>query len=645
MADSKVTGLSAITSASTDDLLYIVDDPGGTPASKKITFDNAQKSLTVVGKVAVIQPATGSTLTIVDGATLTASATAIVSGTNTGDQTSVTGNAGTVTIVDAGGDTTTFPLLGTAATGSLAPATDAGLSYNATTNVLTVTGSVVSALTGNVTGNVTGDVTGNVSGTSGSTTGNAATVTVADAGGDTTTFPLLATDATGSLSPRTDAGLTYNATTNALTATTFIGALTGNASTATNQSGTNTGDQLIFKTIAVSGQSDVVADTTADTLTLVAGTNITITTNAGADSVTITASGGGASPLTTKGDVYTYSSVDARLPVGTNGQVLSADSGETTGLKWIAAPPASAGGSDTEVQFNDSGVLDGNPRFTFDQAASGGVYLESSTGSTNGDGGAIQIVSGNGGASSGDAGDISITGGNAQADDADGGGIFLRAGVGNATAPGASVDLFGGDGGASGAGGPVRIYGGNSGGGNNNGGDINLAAGSGSGSGVNGLINLNSNTNVATELRILDYASIVMPTAISGDGAWSGIITEPGVLGETVAFGEFVYLKAADSQWYKTDANADATAGGKVGVCIFAGNDNSVTSILFKGKVRADSLFPTLTVGDRVFLSTSAGAVTQTAPSGTDDVIRVVGFANTADELYVDISPDSVTHV
>lgn len=45
----------------------------------------------------------------------------------------------------------------------------------------------------------------------------------------------------------------------------------------------------IFKTIAVSGQSDVVADTYTDTLTLVAGTNVTITTNAGSDTITINA--------------------------------------------------------------------------------------------------------------------------------------------------------------------------------------------------------------------------------------------------------------------------------------------------------------------------------------------------------------------
>ena len=43
-----------------------------------------------------------------------------------------------------------------------------------------------------------------------------------------------------------------------------------------------------FKTIAVSGQSDVVADSTADTLTLAAGTGIAITTNASTDTITIT---------------------------------------------------------------------------------------------------------------------------------------------------------------------------------------------------------------------------------------------------------------------------------------------------------------------------------------------------------------------
>tara|TARA_Y100000356_G_scaffold132237_1_gene137194 strand:+ start:465 stop:1898 length:1434 start_codon:yes stop_codon:yes gene_type:complete len=49
--------------------------------------------------------------------------------------------------------------------------------------------------------------------------------------------------------------------------------------------------QNLFDKIAVSGQSNVVADSATDTLTLVAGTNVTITTDANADSITINSTG------------------------------------------------------------------------------------------------------------------------------------------------------------------------------------------------------------------------------------------------------------------------------------------------------------------------------------------------------------------
>ena len=70
-------------------------------------------------------------------------------------------------------------------------------------------------------------------------------------------------------------------------------------------SGTNTGDQNLFSTIAVAGQSSVVADATSDTLTLVAGSNITITTDASTDTITINSTGGGGGGVSDgdKGDI------------------------------------------------------------------------------------------------------------------------------------------------------------------------------------------------------------------------------------------------------------------------------------------------------------------------------------------------------
>jgi len=143
-------------------------------------------------------------------------------------------------------------------------------------------------------------------------------------------------------------------------------------------------------------------------------------------------------------------------------------------------------------------------------------------------------------------------------------------------------------------------------------------------------------------MNLLDEdAGLQLDSALSADGKYCGIV-EAGTLGATVAFGEVVYLKAADSEWYLAKADATATSGAvKIGICLLAGADGEATTILLWGKVRADAKFPTFTISAPVFISAAtAGLLTSTAPTGTTNfVVRIVGYGNTGDELF--FAPDA----
>lgn len=304
-----------------------------------------------------------------------------------------------------------------------------------------------------------------------------------------------------------------------------------------NLSGTNSGDQNLFGTIAVSGQDNIVADTTSDTLTIAEGSNITLTTNAGTDTLTIAASGGG----------------DVTGPASSNDNALARFDG--TGGKTI---------QNSGATLSDAGVITA----TFSGNLTGNVTGNADTVTTNANlTGPITSV------------------GNATS-------IAAQTGTGTTFVVQTSPTLT----------------------------TPNIGAAT-----LGGAMNCNGN-------NITDVHELRLDATPDTDHTANGPTTNTLNAGTTIAIGELLYL-ATDGEWALADADAESTASGMLAVALAAGTDNNPLLVALPGSFVRDDTY-NFTIGDVLYVSTTAGGITATAPSATGDVVRVVGYAVSADIIY-----------
>lgn len=131
---------------------------------------------------------------------------------------------------------------------------------------------------------------------------------------------------------------------------------------------------------------------------------------------------------------------------------------------------------------------------------------------------------------------------------------------------------------------------------------------------------------------ITDAQRIIFDATPDADHTATGASTATINAGAAISAFELVYLHS-DGEWAKADADATATTDKLLAVALEAGTDGNPMDVALPGSFIRDDTW-TWTVGGAIYASTTAGALTQTAPSATDDVVRVVGYAISADVMY-----------
>lgn len=146
----------------------------------------------------------------------------------------------------------------------------------------------------------------------------------------------------------------------------------------------------------------------------------------------------------------------------------------------------------------------------------------------------------------------------------------------------------------------------------------------------------------ANQLSAGSTQNLLVPTS---DPSCTGPTTNSFNSGySSSAIGDLVYLDSS-ATWQKCDANTTALYNGMLGIALAVAASGAALLVALPGSmVYAATAFPTFTVGGVVYMSETAGAVTQTAPTTTDAATRVIGWAMHADKMYFFPSPDYVTH-
>ena len=165
---------------------------------------------------------------------------------------------------------------------------------------------------------------------------------------------------------------------------------------------------------------------------------------------------------------------------------------------------------------------------------------------------------------------------------------------------------------------------------------INIDSDSGGTAKISLLGNVTASGNISSSGTITGQAGFTQHS-ITGttDGEAKGDVVYFG--GTTSMNTGAIYHYKSDGTWELADADDNTKSDGLLGVALGAASDTN--GVLLRGMVTLDH--DPGAVGDPIYLTTTAGDASATAPSGNGNIVRIIGYCLDASNGQIWFNPDS----
>jgi hypothetical protein len=135
---------------------------------------------------------------------------------------------------------------------------------------------------------------------------------------------------------------------------------------------------------------------------------------------------------------------------------------------------------------------------------------------------------------------------------------------------------------------------------------------------------------VARDINLSSRARIVLDDEPFADpSAGSGTIVKWSVSSATTA--GLLYILKFNGSWTAADADSELKSTGMVAISLGADADEGMLLQGFFYKSAHG-----FTIGLPLYISNTEGAFTNTRPTGSNDYVRVIGYATSANHIYFD---------